>query len=699
MHTADRQAPSASPESPAALLKELHRGAFGALWLARRLQGRQRGRLISVRRLPIAALEPAESGQLVSVAISAQGIAHPSVVKVLDVLRVENELWLLDEHIEGVSLAALMSHASVRNEPVPLGVALRLATDLARAARAVRGQLAPREELRVIWPETCLVASYGEALVADAGVADAFARCSLPRSNPAIVAQLAPEQLEGAPLDERADVFAVGRILWELLAHERSGLERSLERTRARVLAGSLPPLGTTERGSQVPVVVAELVDRATQRDPGQRPATLEDFVDALEALPKRLIASERQVGASIEPLVRRHMSDIRRSASLTAPRSGPISRAPSSSDQRASGSEPHQRSGAFPSTETPTRPEFPTSLSDELGFASESQSSPRLASVSPHAERPHDAGGSGVVLSPSLGNSLEIPRVPPWADPRAARNDKAVPPPKPGRAPKSAARSPDEPKAGAQGSALDAQPGAEGCAEPHRTQASAEPADRAARGTLPSIREASLPPESLASPGVPTFLGPSQPNSSRSRPTEARSTSDSCGVSDGVERPDGDAEPSETEAFAAAVGRRPRRLWVTFALLGLVAVAFAVRQLWPTTAPDGGGRVVPVSGASDTADRLPSPSDPDRAGHGLVRAPEVDEPSARAAPAVAGTRARAVAGGAEPATTAPSNGSTSPRATPSGVAPSDGPAPRERPRPPESAPALDPTERERYGI
>lgn len=361
--TIQRDTVSTHDGAKVVLLNELDCGALGTRWIASRTGRDESGRIITVRRMPVAGLDHRELGQLAAAAAATVRVAHPAIVKVLDVTRVGDELWSLSEQIDGVLLATLLSDFTLRAEPLSLGVALRIVTDLAQAAVAARRQLFPYVPVRVVWNQACFVAAYGEALVMDIGLVDAFASCSGSRANSELVAELAPEQLDDAVIGESADVFALGQILWGLLSGQRRISERSLSRTRARLREGSLPPLGSTQHGSKVPVAIRALADRSAHSDPRVRPGSLLELIDALESLPVGLVASEREVAETVDDLARRNKVEVRCGTSMAVGRA--TARPGASTPGHMSGfhSSGPTHSGTFAVVEVPTQPELAVDL------------------------------------------------------------------------------------------------------------------------------------------------------------------------------------------------------------------------------------------------------------------------------------------------------------------------------------------------
>jgi serine/threonine-protein kinase len=94
------------------------------------------------------------------------------------------------------------------------------------------------------------------------------------------LAYIAPEQARGEEVDRRADVFAVGVMLWEALAGRRYADEKDMKELRRKRSAGEGPRL--RDAVPDVPRALSDICDRALALDPRDRYATAAEFRDAL---------------------------------------------------------------------------------------------------------------------------------------------------------------------------------------------------------------------------------------------------------------------------------------------------------------------------------------------------------------------------------------------------------------------------------
>jgi serine/threonine-protein kinase len=127
-----------------------------------------------------------------------------------------------------------------------------------------------------------LVTKYGEVKIVDFGLAKASSQ--LEKSEPGIIkgkfSYLSPEAVMGQEVDSRADIFAVGIILWELLASRRLFFGDTDLQTVRQVEAAQVPPISQINR--KVSPELERIVNKALTRDPQQRYQTARELGQAL---------------------------------------------------------------------------------------------------------------------------------------------------------------------------------------------------------------------------------------------------------------------------------------------------------------------------------------------------------------------------------------------------------------------------------
>jgi eukaryotic-like serine/threonine-protein kinase len=216
-------------------------------------------------------------------------LQHPNILAVHDSGEIGGQLWFTMPYVDGETLRSLLN----REKQLPLDDALRIAGEVADALDyAHRHGIIHRD----IKPENILLSgpAAGErgragrhhALLADFGIAQALSSepgSRLTESGITIGTPLymSPEQATAQrSLDGRSDIYALGCVLYEMLAGEPPFTGPSPQAILAKRMTEPLPSLRTTR---EVPVGVEQAVTRALARAPADRFATAGEFADALE--------------------------------------------------------------------------------------------------------------------------------------------------------------------------------------------------------------------------------------------------------------------------------------------------------------------------------------------------------------------------------------------------------------------------------
>jgi serine/threonine protein kinase len=202
---------------------------------------------------------------------------HPNILRVEDFgLLGPAQPYVLEELVEGRSLARFAAHAARHHERFPLDLALFIGAEVAEALAGARLACAP-DGVRLglnhgqLSPFDVLLSWHGEVKVSDFGVAAAARAASSVhnmRSLARRVRALAPEVARGQPGDARSDVFSLGVMLREMMVGPR--FPRVVSDDEALVWARD----GVVHQSlfePQLPPALQAIVARAVERDPAHR--------------------------------------------------------------------------------------------------------------------------------------------------------------------------------------------------------------------------------------------------------------------------------------------------------------------------------------------------------------------------------------------------------------------------------------------
>jgi len=208
------------------------------------------------------------AARFVREARSAARLDHPNVVAVFDQGADDDIVFLVMEHVAGHTLRDVIRKES----PMAPSRALALVEPVLSAlAHAHRAGLIHRD----VKPENVLIADDGRVKVADFGLAKAVSADTQHTATGGVligtVSYLAPELVVDGRSDARADVYAVGVLLYELLTGTKPHEGESPIQVAYKHVHEDVPPPSTIVPG--LPAYVDALVSRATARDLDQRPA------------------------------------------------------------------------------------------------------------------------------------------------------------------------------------------------------------------------------------------------------------------------------------------------------------------------------------------------------------------------------------------------------------------------------------------
>ena len=278
------------------------------------------GREVAIKVLPESfAADPDRLGRFEQEARAAAALNHPNILAVFDIGTYEGAPYVVSELLEGETLrerlaqsptmsratAASAAQAGAAGSPPALllasgGLPVRKATDF--AIQMARGLTAAHDKgivHRDLKPENLLLTTDGRLKILDFGLAkltqaDAGlgADTNLPttprfETKPGMLlgtmGYMSPEQVRGLPVDHRADIFAFGVILYEMLGGRRAFQGPTTADTITAILKEDPPDLPLAER--HIPPALDRIVDRCLEKSPTARFQSASDLAFALESL------------------------------------------------------------------------------------------------------------------------------------------------------------------------------------------------------------------------------------------------------------------------------------------------------------------------------------------------------------------------------------------------------------------------------
>jgi serine/threonine-protein kinase len=273
------------------LVKLIASGGMAEVYLARQAGAAGFEKLVCLKRiLPHLARDKQFVEMFLNEARLAAQLDHPNIVSIFDLGEANGNYFIAMEFIDGPSLRAIHKRAEERGEFLPIPEILKIISMAAGGLQYAHDLTGPDQRPlglvhRDISPDNILVHRNGSAKVVDFGIAKAANSSSQTRTGTlkGKVAYMPPEQLRGEQLDRRTDVFALGVVLYELLAGKRPWESTSEVALIGKIMTEEPQPLGEV-RSDAAPELVA-IVDRALAKDRSQRYQSCHELQADLENL------------------------------------------------------------------------------------------------------------------------------------------------------------------------------------------------------------------------------------------------------------------------------------------------------------------------------------------------------------------------------------------------------------------------------
>ncbi len=225
-------------------------------------------------------------------AIITGGLEHPNIVPAYELgVRPGEGLYYTMKRLDGQALSHILERLRER-DPEYTGHftiyrLLGFFIEICRALIYAHGRGVIHSDLK---PENVVIGAYGEVTVVDWGLAQVLgpdgvhqARARMRAGTPEY---MAPEQIthEGRELDVRADVWALGVILYELLTLSQPFVGESARETAAKVLLEPLEPPSTRAPRRGIPKAIEEVVARALHKQPEFRYVSVAEMLWDIDA-------------------------------------------------------------------------------------------------------------------------------------------------------------------------------------------------------------------------------------------------------------------------------------------------------------------------------------------------------------------------------------------------------------------------------
>jgi Tol biopolymer transport system component len=275
---------------PYEIVSAIGAGGMGEVYRAR---DQRLSRDVAIKVLsPSFAGDPDRLRRFEQEARAAGALNHPNILAVYDLGTHNGSPYLVSEFLEGETLREKLSEG-----PLPSRKAIEITAGIAQGLAAAHEKGIFHRDLK---PENIFLTRDGRAKILDFGLAKITVRepegdqqtrtQAAPRAaatEPGIVlgtvGYMSPEQVRGQAADARADIFALGAILYEMLSGQRAFRRESSVETMSAILKEDPPELSTVARN--IPPALERIVNHCLEKNPDQRFQSARDLAFDLEAL------------------------------------------------------------------------------------------------------------------------------------------------------------------------------------------------------------------------------------------------------------------------------------------------------------------------------------------------------------------------------------------------------------------------------
>jgi eukaryotic-like serine/threonine-protein kinase len=264
------------------IVAPLGAGGMGEVYRAR---DTRLNRPVAVKVVPASiAASPDALARFEREARAVAALSHPNILAIYDFGQTPEATYAVMELLEGETLRARLAAG-----PLPARKAVDIGVQIARALAAAHDRHIVHRDLK---PENIFLTTDGSVKVLDFGLArtvgaptgqtavETLTVATEPGTVLGSVGYMAPEQVRGDDVDHRADLFALGCVLFEMLTGRRAFSRETAAETMTAILREDPPDLAP---GAVVPPVVARVVHRCLEKRPEERFQSARDLAFALE--------------------------------------------------------------------------------------------------------------------------------------------------------------------------------------------------------------------------------------------------------------------------------------------------------------------------------------------------------------------------------------------------------------------------------
>jgi serine/threonine protein kinase len=300
------------------LLRVLGEGGMGIVYEAEDTELQRRVALKVMR--PALAADGTSQERFLREARAAAALEHDNIIQIYQVGREQGTPFLAMPLLRGETLADRLQHQTI----LPLPEALRIGREIAAGLAAAHERGLVHRDIKPanIWLEE----GRGRVKILDFGLARAQGPGTQVTQVGTILGTpqfMAPEQIEGRPLDGRADLFSLGCILYRMSTGHMPFRGAEVLSLLASIATDEPPP--ATRYNPTLPPAWSSLIMSLLAKDPNRRPASAAAVIEAIQAMELHRQASEGPTTELASSLRERHTPAAPTHASMSDPNTLPL--------------------------------------------------------------------------------------------------------------------------------------------------------------------------------------------------------------------------------------------------------------------------------------------------------------------------------------------------------------------------------------
>ena len=279
---------------PYIIRRVLPDGGMGVVYLA---DDMRLGRPVALKAIaPRLSGDAASRDRLRLEARSAAALSHQGIATVYALEEIDDELYLASEYVPGETLSARLKLG-----PLPIAQVVTIGAQISRALAAAHTAGVIHRDIK---PSNVMQTPSGAIKIIDFGLARMEGLSAAKLTQPGVVmgtpAYMAPEQALGQEVDFRADLFAVGLLLYELATGSNPFAASTIGATIEHILKVDPPPLSSV-RPESTPEL-DEIVRRCLRKNPAERYQSTQELVADLDELEEEIAFLHHHTPPHVHP-------------------------------------------------------------------------------------------------------------------------------------------------------------------------------------------------------------------------------------------------------------------------------------------------------------------------------------------------------------------------------------------------------------